>query len=99
MMTMTMPKVNRCGATDCCYNLGEMCHALAITVGGDGAHPACDTYCGYRTKGGDESTIAGVGACKVSSCEYNQSLECTAPGITVGPAQDAADCLTFEPEE
>jgi hypothetical protein len=56
-----------------------------------------DTYCDYRTKGGDRSTIAGVGACKVSECEYNQSLECAAPGITVGRAQDEADCLTFEP--
>lgn len=99
MTTMTMPKVSRCRVTDCCYNISEACHALAITVGGDGDHPACDTYCNYRTKGGDESTTASVGACKVSSCEYNQSLECTATGITVGPAQDAADCLTFEPEE
>ena len=48
-----MPKVERCRVTECCYNLSEMCHALAITVGGDGDHPACDTYCDYRTKGGD----------------------------------------------
>jgi hypothetical protein len=92
---MDMPKVEKCDITECCYNDTGMCRALAITVGGDGAHPACDTYCGYRTKGGDTTIIAGVGACKVSECTYNQSLECTAPGINVGRGPDQADCLTF----
>jgi hypothetical protein len=72
-----------------------MCHAPAITVGGSGDHPACDTYCDAGIKGGAAS-MAEVGACKVSECRYNQSLECRAPGIVVGPAQDEADCLTFE---
>jgi hypothetical protein len=98
MTTMTMVRVQRCRVTQCCYNKDETCHTLAITVGGNSEHPACDTFCDYPTKGGKESTIAGVGACKVSSCTYNQSLECTAPGITVGPGQDAADCLTYERE-
>jgi hypothetical protein len=98
MATTTMVRVQRCRVTECCYNLDEMCHTLAITVGGNGEHPACDTFCDYRVKGGDESAIAGVGACKVTSCTYNESLECTAPGITVGPAQDPADCLTYERE-
>ncbi len=93
---MDMPKVERCRVTECCYNYDEICRALAITVGGAEGHPACDTFCDYRTKGGDQSAIAGVGACKVSGCEYNQSLECTASGITVGPGADEADCLTFE---
>ena len=97
MATMTMPKVERCRVAGCCYNKGEICHALAITIGGEDEHPACDTFCNYRTKGGDELAIAGVGACKVNSCQYNQSLECTANGITVGVAQDEADCLTYEP--
>jgi hypothetical protein len=92
---MDMPRVERCQVTQCCYNVERMCHALAITIGGDGVHPECDTYCGYRTKGGDLATLAGVGACKVSECQFNQSLECTASGITVGPGQDEADCLTF----
>ena len=93
---MDMPKVERCRVTECCYNMQEACHALAITVGGNGSHPACDTYCDYRVKGGDQSAIAGVGACKVSECVYNQSLACAALGITVGRAQDEADCLTFQ---
>ncbi len=95
---MNMPKVENCQVTECCYNVEQMCHALAITVGGDGAHPACDTYCGSGTKGGDATAIAGVGACKVSVCTYNQSLECTAPVIDVGRGQDEADCLTFTSE-
>jgi hypothetical protein len=96
MATITMVKVQRCQVTGCCYNTDEMCHALAITVGGNAEHPACDTYCDLQAKGGNRSITAGVGACKVSSCTYNESLECNAPGITVGPGQDAADCLTYE---
>ncbi len=57
--------------------------------------PQCDTYCDAGIKGG-EASMADVGACKVSECRYNQSLECKASGIVVGPAQDEADCLTFE---
>jgi len=93
---MDMPKIERCRVTECCYNLEQMCHALAITVGGAGDHPACDTYCDLTAKGGDRSAVGGVGACKVSECRYNQSLECLASGITVGRAQDEAACLTFE---
>lgn len=96
MADTTMVRVQSCQVTDCCYNLDEMCHTLAITVGSGSDNPPCDTYCDLQTKGGDESSIAGVGACKVIACTYNDSLECTAPGITVGPGQDAADCLTFE---
>ena len=92
---MEMPRVENCRVIECCYNLDQMCHALAITIG-NRTHPKCDTYCDYMTKGGDQSVIAGVGACKVSECGYNRSLECTASGITVGRAEDEADCLTFE---
>jgi hypothetical protein len=38
---------------------------------------------------------AGVGACKVSACRYNQDYECAAEAIRVGLHQDHADCLTF----
>jgi hypothetical protein len=93
---MDMPKIERCRVTECCYNSDEMCHALAITVGGGGDRPACDTYCDLGTKGGNQSVIGTVGACKVSDCRYNANLECTASGIMVGRAQDEADCLTFE---
>jgi hypothetical protein len=93
---MNMPKVTRCDATECSYNMQNVCHALAITVG-DETHPRCDTFMSVGKKGGDMGATAKVGACKVANCRYNQSFECTASGIQVGPEADEADCLTFEP--
>jgi hypothetical protein len=37
-------KVERCEVSRCAYNLDNQCHAIAITVGGDAAHPRCDTF-------------------------------------------------------
>jgi hypothetical protein len=31
----------------------------------------------------------------MTDCRYNVTLECQARGIAVGPAQEAADCLTY----
>jgi hypothetical protein len=42
------------------------------------------------------AAIAGVGACKVSSCAHNSDLECQALSIRVGYHGDHPDCLTFE---
>ena len=92
---MKMPKVGSCKATECCYNEESICHALAITIGGDGEYPECDTYCSKSSKGGDQSATAGVGACKVDTCQYNEHFECVASQITIGKAHDPADCLTF----
>jgi hypothetical protein len=36
-----------------------------------------------------------VGACKVISCKFNQSLECSVPGVTIGHEGNDVDCLTF----
>lgn len=94
---MDMPKVISCQVTDCCYNRDRQCHALAIQVGDTDAHPLCDTFTKQTGQCGDVSAAAGVGACKVESCEYNENLECAAQGITVGYEQGEADCLTFEP--
>ena len=93
---MDMVRIERCRVTECSYNMDEMCHALAITVGDTADHPKCDTYSDLAAKGGDPSVIGAVGARKVTDCRYNESLSCTAPSITVGRAQDEADCLTFE---
>jgi len=93
---MKMAKVDSCKVSECCYNEKSICHALAITVGGNGEHPECDTYCTKPTKGGDRAATAGVGACKVDSCKYNESFECSAAQVMIGQAQDAADCLTFQ---
>lgn len=91
---MEMPKVTNCDVEDCAYNIDEECHAMAITIG-DSLNPKCDTFCQSIMKGGDVSSIAGVGACKVSSCTYNISLECQAAEICVGYKGSDPDCLTF----
>ena len=93
---MEMPPVVSCEVTDCCYNVDRQCHALAIQVGNNPARPICDTYSELSGQCGDQSAIAGVGACKASSCEYNENLECIAQSITVGYQGDEPDCLTFE---
>jgi len=92
---MLMPKVSSCEISQCAYNMDNQCHAMAITVG-DGAHPACDTFCPSVSKGGAMDMTAGVGACKVAGCVHNVSLECQADCICVGYKGAEADCLTFE---
>ena len=69
---MDMPKIERCRVTECCYNTDEMCHAMAITVGGP-VDRKCDTFLRDSTKGGTPA-IGLVGACKVASCKYNKAL-------------------------
>ncbi len=93
---MKMVQVRECSVSECAYNEGNMCHTMAITVGHDAEHPMCDTFCPSQSKGGERDTVAGVGACKVSSCEYNQGLECRASSISVGRQSDEVDCLTYE---
>lgn len=95
-MVRKMSNVDKCDVNACAYNHEGMCHTIAITVGGDAAHPKCDTYFGGQAKGGDRAVVAGVGACKVGSCEYNTDFECTASKISVGHGADEADCMTFE---
>jgi len=91
---MNMPKVSKCDAGSCSYNRDGKCHALAITVG-DAGHPRCDTYIQMPGRGGDMSAIAGVGACRVDICRFNQDLECTAAKIAVAMHSDCPDCATF----
>jgi len=94
---MEMPKVTKCEVNECAYNVNNVCHAIAITIGGDTC-PRCDTFCGFlmEAKGGDTGCIACVGACKVSSCIYNVALECQAPEISVGYKEQEPECLTFQ---
>jgi hypothetical protein len=91
---MEMPRVQACTVTGCGYN-HDGCTAFAITIGR--ASSACDTYIETADKGGIGQATAQVGACKRSECVHNTELECHAPSIVVGAAQDRADCLTFEP--
>jgi len=92
---MEMAKVIKCEVADCVYNMDNCCRTMAVTIG-DGNNPMCDTFCHSTIKGGDSASLAGVGACKVSACKYNQKFECQSPGISVGYCEQEPDCLTFE---
>ena len=94
---MEMAKVMKCEVSGCVYNMDNLCHTMAITIG-HGNNPACDTFMQSESKAGDGASLAGVGACKVSNCKYNSKLECQAPGITVGYCEKEPDCLTFSAE-
>lgn len=92
-MAQAMPKIKVCDVTDCAYNNQKICHAMAITVGD--SHPTCDTFTNSSQKAGVSEITGGVGACKVDSCKFNQSLECSAPDIQVTIHKDHACCKTF----
>lgn len=94
---LDMPQVIRCQAMECSYNKEGKCHALAITVG-DPEAARCDTFFPSSQKGGDPDAIGRVGACKMTSCVYNEMLECQASGITVDVKGDEADCVTYREE-
>lgn len=89
-----LPDVSMCEATDCAYNVASQCGAGAITIG-DGIHPACDTYFRSNHHVHAHADKAGVGACKVSKCRYNQDFECQAASIVVRSHDQHADCSTF----
>jgi len=95
-ITVEMPAVSGCSATECAYNIDAQCHARAITIG-DGLHPGCDTY--FKTSGhtNGRDMHAGVGACKVTTCSYNDDFECAADSINVGVTGGSVNCLTFSP--
>jgi hypothetical protein len=95
--SMEMPKVQQCDVNQCAYNEEQQCHALAITIG-DNDEPECDTYFKHSERGGDKSSIAGVGACKVTGCSWNKDLECSASKIMVGLKEQDVDCLTYQPK-
>lgn len=94
---MKMAKVKRCEISKCAYNSSNQCHTMAITVGDEPNRPMCDTFCTAGMKGGDEKILAGVGACKVSECSFNTTLECQSPDIRVGHKGDAVVCMTYSP--
>ncbi|WP_213455046.1 DUF1540 domain-containing protein [Rhizomonospora bruguierae] len=94
--TLHMPRVADCSATACGYNQGG-CRAFAITIGGPRQSPACGTFVAATDKGGQDTNVAQVGACRRAECRHNVDLECHASQITVGPDKGRADCRTFEP--
>ena len=94
-MTIDMPVVAECTVTECAYNTGKCCHARAITVG-DGVHPGCDTFLAAAPHTRATQGSAGVGACKITACRYNDDYECMTDRIAVGHAGAAVSCLTYQ---
>jgi len=92
---MDIPLIKQCSMEECVFNDKKKCRTRAITVG-DGASPQCDTFFVAR-KHTKQSTKAGVGACKVISCRFNQDYGCLAENIIVGHVRSLAKCETFDP--
>ena len=90
-----MPLVVNCSARECSYNSDETCHARAITVG-DGQDPRCDTFFKGDAHVQHKRKDAGVGACKVCGCEYNEDFECMADNVKIGLVSNEVKCETFE---
>lgn len=94
-MTIDMPYVADCMVAECAYNQNNKCHARAITIG-DGVNPGCDTsFLGASKHARNTKHIAGVGACKITGCNFNDDLECTAENITVDMKSGNIRCVTF----
>ncbi|OGS97977.1 MAG: hypothetical protein A3F73_01200 [Gallionellales bacterium RIFCSPLOWO2_12_FULL_59_22] len=93
-ITLEMPVVRNCMASECAYNVNSACHARAITIG-DATHPGCDTFLKGLSHIRQIQQIAGIGACKTSICKFNEDLECMADNIQVGMIKSEANCMTF----
>lgn len=89
-----MAEIIDCDARECLYNTNGQCSTFAITVGS--TEPCCDTFMNAAGKGGIPGIVAGVGACHMSSCAYNNMFECTAEGIHVSVHDKHADCGTYQ---
>ncbi|MFS1524208.1 DUF1540 domain-containing protein [Microbulbifer sp. 2304DJ12-6] len=88
-----MPEVSKCAVTQCAYNANDGCHARAITIG-NGADPDCDTFLA-NAKHTSSARTAGVGACKMEGCKFNDDFECSADSIQVGRNGSANNCLSY----
>jgi len=93
---MKMPKATECSVETCAYNTMKSCHALAITIGEPGGDPACDTFFTADRHGGAMDRSAGVGACKLAECKFNENFECSATSITVAMQHGQPDCMTYQ---
>ena len=87
-----------CEVGDCSYNANGLCHADSITIGDHGL-ARCDTFCLSAIQGGNERTIAHIGACKVEECLHNHGLLCHRQHIAVGPKDDDIYCLSYTSRE
>lgn len=90
-----MSQVSECSVTECIYNTKKSCHAKAITIG-DSVNPGCDTYlAGSKHVQKSAQLQAGIGACKTSTCKFNDDFECNADSIRVGMVSSGVNCMTF----
>jgi hypothetical protein len=90
-----MPLVSECLASQCAYNVNQNCHARAITVGDTSKHAACDTFMNESHHIHDTKRVAGIGACKATSCKFNDDFECMTETIRIGMVMNEANCMTF----
>jgi hypothetical protein len=95
-ISIEMPIVSECSIGECAYNANNACHARAITVGDSAVHPGCDTFLNSAPHSRARQITAGVGACKATSCRYNDDYECTTDKISVGHASSSICCLTYQ---
>ena len=94
-ISVEMSMVKGCEASQCVYNAESACHAKAITIG-DTVNPGCDTFLGLSSPHTRSvKRQAGVGACKMTDCNFNEEYECAASEITVGVTQDSAQCMSY----
>lgn len=93
-MTIDMPAVAECAATQCAYNVSKACHAKAITVG-IGTEPGCATFMKAPKHTHATNKTAGIGSCKATQCKFNEDYECMADSISVGAKGTKVMCLTF----
>ncbi len=91
---MEMPKVVSCNVIECAYNQNDQCHAMAVNVGEE--KPVCGTFYESSQKCTGMEASAGVGACKMDDCIYNDCLMCAADSIEVEWQDENAKCLTFK---
>lgn len=89
-----MPVVAACAATECAYNRDSACQARAITIG-DGVHAGCDTFWKSEQHAKTSMGVAGIGACKMTGCKFNDGLECVTESIRIGRLLDRVSCTTF----
>ena len=92
-MEVELPAVRTCAVVECSYNREKLCHARAITVGDD-TTPNCDTFF-TASRHAQAEIAAGVGACKIDVCSYNDDFECQAPSIVVDRVLGRPHCVTF----
>jgi hypothetical protein len=92
-----MPRITKCNATKCTYNVNNVCRTLAINVG---SHAECNTFNAVESgKSGFKEAKGGIGACFASDCKFNSQLQCKAPDVNVTSHSTHADCKTFTPRK